>query len=156
MASPAKARGKIWAGTPSATMKVAYVGRHQLLQLQEQALAQLGMKIVKRIENLPSEPQQLNALLNELQREGLEAIVTVALPPHLLAQLSSKFPLYVFEMRSVLFQTQEEAEKWAAERPEARTWLPGRPGEPIRGLEFVAINKVRVLIESTRVWPQSQ
>jgi uncharacterized coiled-coil protein SlyX len=135
-------------------MKVAYVGRHKLLQLQERALAELGMEIVKKIENLPTEPAQLNQLLNELQAAGVEAIVTIALPPHLLAALSQRFPLYVFEMRSVTFQTQEEAEKWATEKPEARTWIPGRPGEPIRGLEFAGVNKVRVVIESTRVWSQ--
>jgi hypothetical protein len=81
--------------------------------------------------------------------------VTVALPPHLLAQLSSKFPLYVFEMKSVTFQTREEAERWTAENPEARTYLPGRPGEPTRGLEFAGVNKVKVVVESERVWPQS-
>ena len=136
-------------------MRTVYVGRHQLLPLQEQALAQLGLSIVRRIENLPTEPAALNALSSELQKEGVEAIVTVALPPHLLAQLSSKFPLYVFEMKSVTFQSLEEAEKWIAERPEARTYLPGRPGEPVRGLEFTCINRVKVIVESERVWPQS-
>jgi hypothetical protein len=137
-------------------MKVAYVGRHQLLPLQLAALEELGMSITRRIENLPTEPAALNALLSELQAAGVEAVVTVALPPHLLAQLSSKFPLYVFEMKSFTFQTQEEAERWAAEAPERRTYLLGRAGEPVRGLEFIAINKVRVIVESTRVWPQSQ
>jgi len=136
-------------------MKTVYVGRHQLLPLQERALRELGITIVKRIENLPTEPAALNALLSELQAAGVEAIVTVALPPHLLAQLSSKFPLYVFEMKSATFQTQEEAERWAAEAPEKRTYLPGRQGEPVRGLEFVGVNKVRVVVESERVWPQS-
>jgi hypothetical protein len=136
-------------------MKVVYMSRHQLLPMQERALKELGMTIVRRIENLPTEPAALNALLSELQATGVEAIVTVALPPHLLAQLSSKFPLYVFEMKSTTFQSLEAAEKWVAENPEARTYLPGRPGEPVRGLEFIAINKVRVIIESTRVWPQS-
>jgi ABC-type branched-subunit amino acid transport system substrate-binding protein len=49
--------------------------------VQEQALAQLGLSIVRRIENLPTEPAALNALLSELQATGVEAIVTVALPP---------------------------------------------------------------------------
>jgi hypothetical protein len=135
-------------------MRAVYIGRHQLLQLQERALEELGIEIVRKIENLPVEPAQLSTLLTELQREGIEAVITVALPPHLLAALSQKFPLFVFEMRSTTFQSTEEAERWAAEKPEARTWMPGRPGEPVRALEFVAINKVRVLIESTRVWPQ--
>jgi hypothetical protein len=135
-------------------MKAVYVGRHQLLPLQEKALRELGMTIVRRIENLPTEPTALSALLSELQAAGIEAVVTVALPPHLLAQLS-RFPLYVFEMKSTTFQTQEEAEKWVAEAPEKRTYLPGRPGEPVRGLEFVGVNRVKVVVESTRVWPQS-
>ncbi|MCC6051484.1 MAG: hypothetical protein LM580_12300 [Thermofilum sp.] len=136
-------------------MRVAYVGRHRLLPLQQRALEELGMSIVRTIENLPTEPAALSALLNELQAAGIEAIVTIALPPHLLAQLSNRFPLYVFEMRSTTFQTQEEAERWVAEKPEARTYIPGRPGEPVRGLEFAAINRVRVVVESARVWPQS-
>jgi hypothetical protein len=134
-------------------MKAVYVGRHQLLPLQEKALRELGMTIVRRIENLPTEPSALSALLSELQA-SVEAIVTVALPPLLLAQLS-RFPLYVFEMKSTTFQTQEEAEKWVAEAPERRTYLPGRPGEPVRGLEFVGVNRVKVVVESERVWPQS-
>jgi hypothetical protein len=136
-------------------MKAVYVGRHHLLPMQERALKELGITIVRRIENLPTEPAALNALLSELQAAGVEAVVTVALPPHLLAQLSSKFPLYVFEMVSTTFQSLEEAEKWIAERPEARTYLPGRPGEPIRGLEFAGVNRVKVIVESERVWPQS-
>jgi len=136
-------------------MKVAYVGRHQLLPLQQQALEELGMTIVRRIENLPTEPAALSALLNELQAAGIEAIVTIALPPHLLAQLSNRFPLYVFEMRSTTFQSTEAAEKWVAERPGARTYIPGRPGEPIRGLEFSGVNRVKVIVESERVWPKA-
>jgi hypothetical protein len=135
--------------------KAVYVGRHQLLQLQEQALGELGIAIVRRIENLPTEPAALARELEQLQREGVEAVVTVALPPHLLAAISQRFATFVFEMKSVTFQSLEEAEKWIAERPEARTYLPGRPGEPVRGLEFTCINRVKVIVESERVWPQS-
>ena len=137
-------------------MKAVYVGRHQLLQLQEQALRELGLSIVGRIENLPTEPAALNALLSELQAAGVEAVVTVALPPHLLAAISQRFPLYVFEMKSITFQSAEEAEKWVSETPEKRTYLPGRQGEPVRGLEFAGVNRVKVVVETTRVWPQSQ
>jgi hypothetical protein len=136
-------------------MKVAYVGRHQLLPLQLAALEELGMSIVRTIENLPTEPASLGALLSELQAAGVEAIVTVALPPQLLAALSQKFPLYVFEMKSMLFQTREEAERWVAESAEKRTYIQGRPGEPVRGLEFVGINRVRIVVESERVWPKA-
>ena len=136
-------------------MRVAYVGRHQLLPLQLAALEELGMSIARTIENLPTEPAALSALLHELQAAGIEAIVTIALPPHLLAQLSNRFPLYVFEMKSVTFQSAAEAEKWVAEAPSKRTYLPGRPGEPIRGLEFTGINRVKVVVESERVWPKA-
>jgi hypothetical protein len=102
---------------------------------------------------LPTEPQQLNALLNELKSQGVEAVVTIALPPHLLASLSSKFKVYIFEMKSSTVPTVAEAEKFVAEAPEKRTYLPGRPGEPVRVLEFTAVNEVKVIIESKRVWP---
>jgi hypothetical protein len=136
-------------------MKAAYVGRHQLLPMQLQALEELGITIAQKIENLPTEPAALNALLAELQRGGVEAIVTIALPPHLLAAISQRFTTFVFEMKSTLFHSLEEAEKWVAEAPERRTYLPGRPGEPVRGLEFVGVNKVRVVVESERVWPKA-
>jgi uncharacterized coiled-coil protein SlyX len=136
-------------------MRAVYIGRHRLLPLQERALEELGITIARTIENLPTEPAALNALLAELQQEGIEAAVTVALPPHLLAAVSARLTTLVFEMRSTTFQCTEAAEKWVAEKPEARTYIPGRPGEPVRGLEFIGVNKVRVIVESTRVWPQS-
>ena len=133
--------------------KTVYVGRHKLLPLQARALEELGLEIVKVVENLPTEPSALNALLNELVQQGVQAVVTVALPPHLLASLSSKFKVYVFEMKSSIVPTVAEAEKYVAEAPEKRTYLPGRPSEPVRVLEFTAINEVKVVIESKRVWP---
>ena len=132
-----------------------YIGRHRLLPLQERALRELGVTVTRTIENLPTEPAALSTLLSELQKEGIEAAVTVALPPHLLAAVSARLTTLVFEMRSTTFQSSEAAEKWVAEKPEARTYIPGRPGEPVRGLEFIGVNKVRVIVESTRVWPQS-
>jgi len=135
------------------TVKTVYVGRHKLLPAQEKAIEELQLQIVKTIENLPTEPSELSKLLQQLINEGVQAIVTVALPPHLLAALSSKFKTYVFEMKSYTADTVETAEKFVAERPEYRTYLPGRPGEPVRLLEFTAVNEVKVIIESKRVWP---
>jgi predicted Fe-Mo cluster-binding NifX family protein len=135
-------------------MRVAYVGRHKLLPAQTQALCELSLEITKVVENLPTESQQLNALLNELKSQGIEAVVTIALPPHLLAALSSKFKVYVFEMKSSTVSSIVEAERFVAEAPEKRTYLPGRPGEPVRILEFTAVNEVKVVIESKRVWPK--
>jgi len=134
-------------------MKVALVSRHRLLPAQEKALGELGFEVVRRIENLPTEEGQLRALVEELRREGVEAVVTVALPPHLLSALSQNFPVYVFEMESTTFTSEDEARAWVSEKPEWRTYLPGRSGEPVRGLEFRALSRVRVVIERERVWP---
>ena len=133
--------------------KAIYVGRHRLLPSQARAIQELGLEIVRQVENLPTEPNALNALVRQLKAEGVEAVVTIALPPHLLAQLSQAFKTYVFEMKSSTAPTVAEAEKFVNEAPERRTYLPGRPGEPVRILEFIAINEVRVVIESKRVWP---
>jgi hypothetical protein len=134
-------------------VRVVYVGRHKLLPAQLKALEELQLQIAKQIENLPTEPQALQQLIQQLKAEGIQAVVTVALPPHLLASLSSAFKTYVFEMKSSTVPTVQEAEKFVAENPSARTYLPGRPNEPVRVLEFVAINEVKVVIESRRVWP---
>jgi hypothetical protein len=137
----------------SKVVKVVYVGRHKLLPAQLKALEELRLQIAKQIENLPTEPQALQQLIQQLRAEGVQAVVTVALPPHLLAALSSAFKVYVFEMKSSTVSSIAEAEKYVAQNPAARTYLPGRPGEPVRVLEFSAINEVRVVIESKRVWP---
>jgi hypothetical protein len=55
---------------------------------------------VKTVENLPVNSRRLNALLNQLKVEGVEVMLTVALPLNLLAMLSSKIPVHIFEMRS--------------------------------------------------------
>jgi hypothetical protein len=132
--------------------KVVYVGRHKLLPAQKRALEEMQMRIVKTIENLPIEPKELSALIQSLKGEGIEAVVTVALPPQLLAALSQNFKVYVFEMKSSTVPSIAEAERFVAENPDTRTYLPGRPGEPVRVLEFTAINEVKVVIESRRVW----
>jgi hypothetical protein len=133
-------------------MRTAYVGRHRLLPAQARALQELGLEVVRQIENLPTEPKELNQVLQQLKAEGIQAVITIALPPHLLASLSQSFRVFVFEMRSSTVPNVEEAEKFVAQAPEKRTYLPGRPGEPIRVLEFTAINEVRIVIESKRVW----
>jgi hypothetical protein len=132
-------------------IKTVYIGRHALLPLQERGIKELGLNIYKRIENLP-EGTELNKLISDLKNEGVQAVVTVALPPHLLAALSRVFKVYVFEMRSSTVQSIADAENWVAQDPSKRTYLPGRPGEPVRVLEFIGINEVRITIESKRVW----
>jgi len=133
-------------------MKVAYIGRHTLLPDQKRGVEELGLKIVKQIENLPTEPKEINQVVQQLKAEDIQAIVTVALPPHLLASLSQNFKVFVFEMKSSTVPSIADAEKWVAENPSRRTYLPGRSGEPVRVLEFIGINEVKVTIESKRVW----
>jgi len=132
-------------------MKAVYVGRHVLLPAQERGVRELGLEVVKKIENLP-DGAELNKLINDLKNEGIQAVITIALPPHLLASLSKAFRVFVFEMRSSTVPTINDAEKWVAEAPERRTYLLGRPGEPVRIMEFIGINETKVVIESRRVW----
>jgi len=133
-------------------MKTAYVGRHVLLPAQIQAVEALGLELVEKIENLPADQTALNALIANLKQKGIQAVLTVALPPHLLAMLSNTFTLYVFEMQSFTTSSIDEAEKWVNEKPESRTYLPGKPGEPIRALEFTGVSKIKVIIHSERVY----
>ena len=132
-------------------MKAVYVGRHVLLPAQEQGVREMELEITKMIENLP-EGQELTKLINDLKNEGVEAVITIALPPHLLASLSKAFRVFVFQMKSSTVPTIADAEKWVRENPAKRTYLPGRPGEPVRIMEFIGIDEVKVIIESKRVW----
>jgi hypothetical protein len=135
-------------------MKVALVGRHKLLDLQAVALKEAGFEIAEQIINLPNDPKELRAFVEEL-RKRVDAIVTVALPPQILAVLQDagfKDRIYVFAMNSKTVATEEEAKKWVEEAPDRRTYLPGRPGEPVRILEFVGLDRVRITIETNRIW----
>jgi len=127
------------------------VGRHALLPSQERGVRELKIEIIRKVENLP-EGQELTKLINDLKNEGVEAVITIALPPHLLASLSKAFRVFVFQMKSSTVPTIADAEKWVRENPAKRTYLPGRPGEPVRIMEFIGIDEVKVIIESKRVW----
>jgi len=135
-------------------MKAALVGRHKLLDLQSVALKEAGIEIAEQIINLPNDPKELRAFAEEL-RKRVDAIVTVALPPQILAVLQDagfRDRIYVFTMNSKTVANEEEAKKWVEQAPDRRTYLPGKPGEPIRILEFVGLDKVRISIETSRVW----
>jgi len=135
-------------------MKAALVGRHKLLDLQSVALKEAGIEIAEQIINLPNDPKELRAFAEEL-RKRVDAIVTVALPPQILAVLQDagfRDRIYVFTMNSKTVANEEEAKKWIEQAPDRRTYLPGKPGEPIRILEFVGLDKVRISIETSRVW----
>jgi len=135
-------------------IKAIYVGRHRLLPAQETALRELNISIIKTVENLPTDIQQLRATLREL-RNVADAVVTVALPINLLLEIKNAgFRIFVFRMNSSTVKDVNEAEAWVAQAPERRTYLPGRPGEPVRILEFTAVDEVvEIRIVSKQVWP---
>lgn len=137
-----------------APIRAVFVGRHRLLPTQEVALRELNIEIVKIIENLPNDISQLRQLLREL-RNVADAVVTVALPINLLLEIkNANFRVFVFRMNSATVKDVAEAEAWVAQAPERRTYLPGRPGEPVRVMEFVAIDEItEIRIVSRQVWP---
>jgi hypothetical protein len=69
-----------------APIRAVFVGRHRLLPTQETALKELNIDIVKTVENLPNDIQQLRQLLRDLRAQA-DAIVTVALPINLLIEI---------------------------------------------------------------------
>jgi hypothetical protein len=141
-------------GAQGQALRAVYVGRHRLLPSQQTALRELNIEIVKIIENLPNDIQQLRTTLREL-RTAADAVVTVALPINLLLEIkNANFRVFVFRMNSSTVSSFAEAEAWVAQAPERRTYLPGRPGEPIRVMEFTAIDEVtEIKIVSRQVWP---
>ena len=141
-------------GQAPTPIKTIYVGRHRLLPTQEAALKQLNIEIVQQVENLPSDLQQLRQLLKEL-RSKADAVVTVALPINLLIEIKNAgFRVFIFRMNSNTVSSVAEAEAFVAQAPERRTYLPGRPGEPIRVMEFAAVDEiVEIKIVTRQVWP---
>ncbi|MEM4601896.1 MAG: hypothetical protein QW808_03240, partial [Desulfurococcaceae archaeon] len=139
---------------PISPIRAVYVGRHRLLPTQEAALRELNINVVRIIENLPNDIQQLRQLLREL-RATADAIVTVALPINLLIEIKNAgFRVFVFRMSSGTVRDIAEAEAWVSQAPERRTYLPGRPGEPVRVMEFVGIDEItEIRIVSRQVWP---
>jgi len=138
-------------------LKAAFVGRHRLLPLQEEALKELGVEILEKIENLPSDISQLRTFVKELKQK-VNAIVTVALPPHMLAEIrNAGFEVFRLGMNSSIASTEDEAKKWVAEAPDRRTYLLGRPGEPVRLLEFSNVSRIkRIAIKERTVWTSNE
>jgi hypothetical protein len=128
-------------------MKVVMIGRHRLLPLQEKAVKDLGMEIVRVVETLPEDPQQLRAFLADLKREA-NAVLTVALPINLLNEIkNSGLGLYMFKMDST---TANSEDRWVEQKPDRRTYLPG---SPIRLIEFKEIAEFQGLdAEEEIVW----
>ncbi|MDM7461169.1 MAG: hypothetical protein P3X24_005905 [bacterium] len=128
-------------------MKSVVISRHKLLPAQETALQALGAEVVEICE-------QYNPKVDNprWEAQGVKAVFTVALPPHLLQHLSEAFRVFLFEMESVGTTTDEtEAQRWCAEDPERRIYLPAREGS-LRLLKFVAVSEIKIEIQTKRVW----
>jgi len=134
--------------TQAQKIKAILVSRHELLEAQKLALSKINIEIIEQIAQIPNEPQELQKWASEKKAQGITAIVTVALPPHLLVQLQRFFNIFIFKMKQIaLVQNEEEAKKLVAEKPSHRTFLLGRQGEPIRVIEFEALVKTQIEIK---------
>jgi len=131
-------------------MKAVLVTRHTLLRIQEESIRKAGLKIVKTILQVPVESNELQKFIAELKSEGVEAIVTTGLPPHLIAQLQNHFTIYVLKSKAILTtEKEEEAKKLYNENTEKRFILLGE--KSYRVMEFVGLYKVRVQVEEEPV-----
>ena len=134
-------------------MKVVLVSRHKLLPSQEKALKELKWQIVEQVQQLPEDPKEISKLVQEWKEKGIEGVLTVALPPHILASLSKLIDIYVFKMKAYTVP-ESEAKKLVEEARDRRVALPPPPGkgELWRVVEFIGISKVKVVIEEEEVY----
>ena len=139
----------------SASMKAVLVGRHKLLSAQQEALRELGVEIIRQELQLPESQNELARLVESWRREGVEAIVTGGLPPHLVAALSKPgMRVLQLRMRAVAtVKSEEEVKRLVAEKPEWRVALPAPDGSSHRVMEFEGIYELRVVVEERRLWP---
>ena len=125
-------------------MKAVLVIRHKLLPSQEEAIKKAGLEIIEQIQQIPEKPEEFQKFVQELKAKGIEAVLTIALPPHLLAQLQRFFKILVFKMEAIkTVESEEEAKKLVEEKPTHRVALQGALGEKktFRVLEFKGILK---------------
>jgi len=132
-------------------MKVVYVSRHELLPAQKKAVKIAGFQIVDVVPTLP-EPytEEFHRLVKKWREMGVEGVLTIALPPHLLNALSTAgFRIFILKMRAIGTTTSEkEAKEWVSKAPEKRVVLLGAMGErTYRLLEFDGIYEVKIQIE---------
>jgi len=131
-------------------MKAVLVTRHTLTRLQEESIRKAGLKIVKTVMQIPTEPTELQKFVNELKSQGIESIVTTGLPPHIIAQLQNHFTIYVLKSKAILTtQSEEEAKKVYSENTEKRFILLGE--KTYRVMEYIGLYKVRVQVEEEPV-----
>jgi len=135
-------------------MRAVLIGRHRLLPAQERALRELGIEVVRQVEQLP-EGRELEKLVEGWRREGIEAVVAGGLPVHLTAQLS-RLGMRVLQLRMravATVKSEEEAEKLVRAREGWRVALPAPDGSSHRVMEFEGIYELRVVVEERRLWP---
>ena len=128
-------------------IKAVLVTRHSLLPSQEDAILKAGFKIVEIVPQVPSEISELIKWCREQKQKGVEAIVTTALPIHLIPPiLSAGLRLFVFKMNSIAtVYSREEAERIKNEKQTHRIVLEGRLGEKatFRIVEFVGLYEIK-------------
>ncbi len=140
--------------TEAKKIKTILVTRHELLPAQQIALQKAGIEIVEVVPQVPSEITQLQKWCQEVKQRGVEAIVTTALPLHLIPPiLQSKLRLFILKMNAIkTTESKEEAQLIVNEKPTHRVILEGRLGEKptFRVVEFIGlveIKKVEVVEE---------
>lgn len=136
--------------TTQTQIKAILVTRHKLLPAQEVALQKAGIEIVEVVPQVPSEVSELEKWCREKKAQGVEAIVTVALPPHLIAVIQKHLRVLVFKMKTIATtESEEEAMKLVQEKPTHRTALAGAIGEKKtwRVVEFEGLVEIKVQIE---------
>jgi len=136
--------------------KAILVGRHQLLPAQEQAIRDLGLEIIERVEQID------RAKVSTLP-QGVEALVIQAIPLSILADI---LPVARGRQIKILLMEQEalgrdllpveEAEKLIREAPDRRVALRAltpNGEERVRVVEFRRIVEVKdIKIERETVW----
>lgn len=135
-------------------MKAVLVSRHPLLPIQEECLKKAGIEIVKTLPQLPSEERELKQLIEELKKEGIEAVVAVALPLPLIVQLKQLGMRVILSKQRAIatVRSEKEARRIIEEKPWTRFMLATRSGEGslIRVLEFegwAEIKEVKIIEE---------
>ena len=130
-------------------IKAVLIGRHRLLPAQQEAIQRLGVEIVEQVAQVPTEPQQLQKFISELKQKGIQALIVQALPIELLSQLLKHFTIFFMKMQqAALVESEEEAQRLVAEKPEKRVAIPSAVGErkTFRIMEFVGVTRVKKIV----------
>ena len=111
-----------------------------------------GISIARVVSSVPVEQEELRRFIDELKREGIDAVVAAALPVQLLVELQRHFPVFLLKMKQVAaVSNRDEAERLVKEAPDRRVALPPARGNEWRVVEFVGVARVRVQLEEELV-----